>query len=93
MSLRPNLLTAAFAGVLAAVAWPYVWGRWGGSNTGGGMELIIGTILVIALPAHALVVGFDRSHEGAGDTALLKRIGAWLAAAAATTAARMAMGI
>jgi hypothetical protein len=44
-------------------------------------------LLVIALPAHAFVVGF-RPGQAAGartlDTALLKRVGAWLAAAGVT---------
>ncbi|WP_374320649.1 hypothetical protein [Pseudoxanthomonas kaohsiungensis] len=45
---------------------------------------------MIALPAHALVVGFHAPREsaarGALDTALLKRVAAWLLAALATVA-------
>jgi len=44
-------------------------------------------LLAVALPAHAFVVGFGRGQAPDArtlDTALLKRIGAWLAAAAAT---------
>jgi hypothetical protein len=51
------------------------------------MELIVAFLLVVALPAHAFVMGFSRSPMPTArtlDTALLKRIGAWLAAAAAT---------
>lgn len=51
------------------------------------MELILAFLLVVALPAHAFVMGFGRSQRPDArtlDTALLKRIGAWLAAVAAT---------
>lgn len=54
------------------------------------------TLLVIALPAHAFVVGFGRSAEASGrtlDTALLKRVGVWLLAAAATVVVRGALGL
>lgn len=46
------------------------------------------TLLVVALPAHALVMGFGyrpEPHSRKLDTVLLKRIGAWLGAAALTT--------
>lgn len=89
MKITPTPLTAALAGIVAALAWPYIWSAFGGEKSGGGVELVISMLLVIALPAHAFVVGFGRSAGGDGrsvDTALLKRIGAWLAAAAATTA-------
>lgn len=96
VNIRPTLLTAAMAGIVAAVAWPFVWAKFGGPAAAGGFELIVATLLVIALPAHAFVVGFVRTQESSAhtvDTALLKRIGAWLAAAAATTALRAAVGI
>lgn len=51
------------------------------------MELILAFLVAVALPAHAFVVGLGRSQVPDArtlDTALLKRIGAWLAAAAAT---------
>lgn len=96
MSLRPSLVTAAVAGVLAAVAWPWVWARFGGLATEGGVELIVATLLVIALPAHVFVVGLTRDTPVPArslDTALLKRIGAWLAAAAGITALRALGGL
>ena len=96
MNIRPTPLTAALAGVVAALAWPFVWARWGGPDAAGGVELIVATLLVIALPAHAFVVGFGHALQGSGralDTALLKRIGAWLAAAAGTTALRAFAGL
>lgn len=84
--ITPTPMTAALAGVGTALVWPLVWSAFGGHASDGGVALIAVTLLVIALPAHAFVVGF-RPARPAGrsvDTALLKRIGAWLAAAAAT---------
>ena len=84
------------AGVIAALAWPFIWSRWGGAATEGSFELIIATLLVVALPAHAFVVGFTRAQAPSAravDTALLKRVGAWLAAAAGTTALRALAGL
>ncbi len=96
MNIRPTLLTAVLAGVIAALAWPFIWSKWGGTATEGSFELIIATLLVIALPAHAFVVGFTRAQalsERTVDTALLKRIGAWLASAAGITALRALVGL
>ncbi|MFT3957088.1 MAG: hypothetical protein QM722_22735 [Piscinibacter sp.] len=96
VNIRPTPLTAAIAGVVAAVAWPFLWARWGGPGDAGGFELIVATLLVIALPAHAFVVGFARPQADSArslDTALLKRIGAWLAAAAGCTVLRAAAGL
>ena len=85
--IRPTPITAAVAGVFSALAWPVLWTRYGHAASTGGIELIVGTLLLVALPAHAFVVGFKGS-EGSDprkvDTALLKRIGAWLAASATT---------
>lgn len=95
MSIRPTLVTTALAGVLAAVAWPFLWVRFGAPAGSGDLELVLATLLVIALPAHALVVGFGGTPEAAQaaserrlDTALLKRVGAWLAAAGGEPALR-----
>jgi uncharacterized YccA/Bax inhibitor family protein len=97
VNIRPTPLTAALAGLIAAIAWPLVWARFGGPAADGGFELIVATLLVIALPAHAFVVGFSRPHQEVQartlDTALLKRIGAWLAAAAGTTVLRTVAGL
>lgn len=94
MKITPTPSTAALAGIVAAIAWPYLWARYGGPGSTGGVELVIATLLVIALPAHAFVVGFARpqaSTPGGVDTALLKRVGAWLAAAAVATLLRVAL--
>jgi hypothetical protein len=96
VNLRPTPLTAALAGVVAALVWPFLWAKYGGSATEGGFELIVATLLVIALPAHAFVVGLGPASAASArtlDTALLKRIGAWLAAAAGVTLVRAAVGL
>ncbi len=89
MKIVPTPLTAALAGVFSALVWPVLWARYGGPGAAGSVELVVSTLLVVALPAHALVVGFapsQRSDARTLDTALLKRIGAWLAAAGVTVA-------
>ncbi len=95
-NIRPTPWTAAFAGAVAAIAWPFLWAKFGGPGEQGGFELVVATLLVIALPAHAFVIGFGRSQAAFArtlDTALLKRIGAWLAAAAGVTVLRVAAGL
>lgn len=89
MKITPTLLTAALAGIFSAAVWPMLWSRFGGPGSSGSVELIVSTLLVIALPAHALVVGFGHGRPvgpRALDTALLKRIAAWLVAAVITVA-------
>lgn len=96
MSITPTPLTAALAGALAAIAWPFIWARWGGPGAEGGFELIVAMLLVVALPAHAFVVGLGRSAASVSrslDIALLRRIGAWLAAAAGITVIRAAAAL
>lgn len=87
MKITPTPITAALAGLFSALVLPFVWSRFGGSASSGSVELIVAFLLAVALPAHAFVMGFGRSqvpNPRTLDTALLKRIGAWLAAAAAT---------
>lgn len=94
MSLRPTPLSAGLAGIATAVVWPLFWGRFGGLAQAGGVEVILGAILIIGLPAHAFVLGFGRTpppDARAIDTALLKRIGAWLGAAAGASLLRLAL--
>ena len=93
MSFRPTLFSAALAGLVAAVVWPFIWARWGGPGADGSVELVVGTLAAVVLPAHALVVGFGRAPTGGVDTALLKRVGAWLVSAACATAARAVLGL
>ena len=89
MKITPTLLTAALAGIFSALVWPMIWSRFGGAATSGTVELIVGTLLVVAFPAHAFVVGFGQGQSAGPrtlDIALLKRIAAWLVAAVATVA-------
>lgn len=92
--MSPTVVTAALAGIFSAVVWPLLWDRFVGSGSEGTMEAIVITLLVIALPAHAFVVGF-RPGQGAPlrgvDKPLLMRIGAWVAAAALTALIVMAI--
>ncbi len=83
MKITPTPLTAALAGVFAGTVMPWLWPRLGEDT----LNWIVAFLLVIALPAHAFVVGFGQRPATAGgtaDTALLKRIAAWLLAAIAT---------
>lgn len=90
MKLAPTVPTAAMAGAFSAVSWTLLWPLLRDPGASSGVSLVAGMLLLIALPAHAFVVGFDRSAAAAGravDRPLLRRIGAWLLAAALTAAA------
>ena len=87
MRITATPLTAALAGLFSALVWPRLWPMFGDSGSSSSVGLVVATLVVIALPAHAFVVGFGRrqaAQAGTLDTALLKRIGAWLAAAGVT---------
>jgi hypothetical protein len=87
MNITPTPITAALAGVFSAIAWPFLWSWFGGASNDGSIGLMVAIILVIALPAHAFVIGFDGNQRSAArtfDITLLKRIGAWLVGAAVT---------
>lgn len=89
MKITPTPLTAAIAGAVSAAAWPQLWPLLKDSQPSSTTWLVLGTLIFIALPAHALVVGFRREAAPAGqavDQALLKRIGAWLASAVVCSA-------
>jgi hypothetical protein len=87
LNIAPTVVTAALAGIFSALVWPLLWTRIGGAQAPGTIEVVVITLLIIALPAHAFVVGF-RPGQATGtrklDTELLKRIGAWLVAAGVT---------
>lgn len=85
MTITPTPITAALAGVFSALAWPWLWQAYGGSASGGGIELVLGTLLLIGLPAHLFVVGLRPAEQSPGgrsvDKPLLLRIAVWLLAA------------
>jgi hypothetical protein len=70
---------------------PILWSRLASDST----SLVIAFLLIVALPAHAFVIGFGR-HPAAGgalfDLALLKRVGAWLGVAIAAVLVTQAVG-
>jgi hypothetical protein len=87
MSVTPNRITAALAGVFSGLTWPLIWPLVRGTEVSATLWLVVATIVLVALPAHAFVLGFQRP-QGAGaptlDVALLARIGSWLAGAVVT---------
>lgn len=89
MKLTPTVPTAAMAGAFSAASWPFLW-PFQDPGASSGVGLVAGMLLLVALPAHAFVVGFDRTAISAGqaiDRPLLQRIGAWLLTAALTAGA------
>ncbi len=87
MSLRPTPLTAGLAGIFSGLTWPLVWPFVSGPNAASTLWLVLATLVLIGVPAHAFVLGFNRPQNvapGTVDSALLARIGAWLAGAAIT---------
>lgn len=84
MKIMATPVTAALAGAFSGLTLPLVWTRFGASGSSVGIELTLAFLLLVALPAHAFVLGFERPRgtaSGLLDTALLKRSGAWLLAA------------
>ena len=71
---------------------PLLWSRYANDST----SLVVAFLLVVALPAHAFVMGLSRSpaaNPRTLDTALLKRVGAWLGAAAVTMGVAQWVGV
>ena len=85
INLTATPVTAALAGIFTGIVMPILWARFSNDST----SLVVAFLLVVALPAHAFVVGFNRAQAADArtvDTALLKRAGAWLLAAAVAIA-------
>ncbi|MFM9917761.1 MAG: hypothetical protein ACKVOX_18320 [Rhizobacter sp.] len=81
-------VSAALAGAFSAAAWPLLWPLFSDTSSSSSVWLVVGMLALIALPAHAFVVGFKQGQTTgprAIDTTLLRRVGAWLLAAAVTT--------
>ena len=82
VTLTPTPITAALAGAFAGIVMPILWPRLASDS----VILIVAFLFVVALPAHGLVVGFGPKQAAdprSIDTALLKRVAAWLLAAVA----------
>ena len=90
MTVTPTPLTAALAGVFSSVTMPLLWPRLSADS----VWLVLAFVLLVALPAHLFVVGLRRSEVPAArvDTALLKRMAAWLGATAVVLAAGRVLG-
>ena len=87
MSSAPTRVSAALAGIFSGLSWPLVWPFVSGSDSAATLWLVLATIVLVALPAHAFVLGFHRGQAvgaRAVDVALLARIGSWLAAGVLT---------
>jgi hypothetical protein len=87
MNVTPTPVTAALAGIFSGLTWPMIWPLVTGPEASSTLWLVLATLVLVALPAHAFVLGFRR-RETAGaagvDIALLTRIGTWLAGGVAT---------
>lgn len=86
MPITPTPITAAIAGLFAGIVMPLIWPRLGDET----LNWVFAFLLVIALPMHVLVVGFNQPRDPAGkggvDAALIKRVAVWLATAVAAVA-------
>lgn len=88
MILTPTPWKAAAAGAFSALALPLV-RHWLGDEQGLSLGFTVALLLVVALPAHAFVIGTGPTDVSRGlDSGLLRRIGAWLLAAAGIWALR-----
>ena len=85
LKFTPTLISATLAGAVAGTVMPVLWSRLDDDSTG----FVLAFLLVVALPAHAFVVGFginQGAHARGVDTDMLKRVGAWIASAVLSAA-------
>lgn len=86
MNISPTPATAALAGTFAGLVMPELWTRFAGDS----LIMLAAFLLLVALPAHAFVVGFNSSRRADGAKAVdipqLMRVGAWLLAAIVVSA-------
>ena len=90
VSVTPTPVTAALAGIFSGVSWPLIWPFVSGTDASATLWLVAATIVLVALPAHAFVLGFGRQQATGArtvDTALLTRIASWLAGGVLTALA------
>lgn len=89
MGIKATAVSAALAGAFSGVVMPLLWPRLGDDS----LYWIAAFLLVIALPAHAFVVGFDATRSGAAhDAGLFRRVGCWLLAAVVAALAVRGLG-
>lgn len=89
VKITPTPISAAIAGAFTGIVMPILWAHFGNDT----MSLVVAFLLVVVLPAHAFVVGFSYSQTANArslDTALIKRVGAWLGAIAIAMAVAQA---
>jgi len=87
MSVTPTPATAALAGIFSGLTWPVIWPLVTGTDASATLWLVLATIVLVALPAHAFVLGFQRQATPGTrslDVALLTPIGTWLAGGVVT---------
>lgn len=89
VKITPSITAATLVGAIAGFVMPLLWSRLASDST----YLTVAFLLVVALPAHAFVAGFGWQHRAGTtlDTALLKRVGAWLLSAVIATAISQAI--
>ena len=85
MSLTPTPVTAAIAGLFSGLTWPLIWPFFQSTASVDSVWLMLATVVLVALPAHAFVLGFKKRRLVSGEvleSALLVRVAVWLACAA-----------
>ena len=63
MSVTPTPVTAALAGIFSGLTWPLIWPLVTGTEASATLWLVLATIVLVALPAHAFVLGFQRQRD------------------------------
>ncbi len=89
MNLAPTPVNAGLAGTFSGLTWPAIWPFLDGSALLDTVGLLLATVVLIALPAHAFVLGFRRERQAGApalDHALLIRIGTWISCAVSAAA-------
>ena len=62
LKITPTPVTAELTGFFSALVLPFVWSRYADSASSASIELLAAFLLLVALPAHAFVMGFGRNQ-------------------------------
>ncbi|WP_454258876.1 hypothetical protein [Pseudoxanthomonas mexicana] len=73
MKLTPTPITAAIAGLFAGIVMPLIWPKLGDET----LNWVFAFLLVIALPMHVLVVGFNPPREAGQGGRTARSSSAW----------------